>query len=314
MIIWGNKRYHSLNEHLRKKFNQKIIKVSLDAGFSCPNRDGTLGKTGCIFCSDRGSGDFAGHRLFSLKEQFAQVRDSLKGKWPEAKYIAHFQAFTNTYAPIEVLRAKYEEALSLPDIVGLAIATRPDCLSKEVLALLSELNKRTYIFIELGLQTMHDLTARLIHRGYDLKCFENAVYQLHTRGIEVVNHLIFGLPGETREDILSSVRYTASLPIDGIKLQLLYVVKNTALADLYAQGGFQLLEQEEYIRLIVDALEILPPEMVVHRLTGDGPKDLLVGPSWSKNKRMVLNGIEKELIRRDSYQSKYFKEAIDLDT
>lgn len=300
---WLEKRYHSLNFYFREKFGNKVVKVSLDAGFTCPNRDGKLGYEGCIFCSERGSGDFTSQKE-SLTEQFEEVKKKLGNKWNDTKYIAHLQAFTNTYAPIEILRQKYYEVLSIEGVCGIAIATRPDCLQEEVLDLLEEINSKTYLFVELGLQTSNDRTAKLINRGYELDCFEKAVNELRKRNIEVVNHLIFGLPGETQEDMINSVKYISNMDIQGIKLQMLYVLPNTKLAQMYERKEFELMNKDEYVKLVADSIELLPPEMVIHRLTGDGPKDIMIAPQWSKNKRDVLNSIDRELNLRNSYQGK----------
>ena len=309
-ITWGIKRYYSLKYFLRHKFGQKVYKVSVDAGFSCPNRDGTVGTEGCIFCSPHGSGDFAGCRSKSITQQLLDstkgIRD-LSDKHGITQYIAYFQAFTNTYANINQLREKYYEAISVPGVVGIAIATRPDCLGKDVMNLLHELSKQTYLWIELGLQTIHENTAQFIRRGYPLLCFEESLNNLRKLEIDTVCHLILGLPNESNEDILSSVKYISKKDIQGIKLHLLHVLEDTYLAKLYQKNEFALLSKEEYIKLVVDCLEILPPNLVIHRLTGDGPKNILLGPEWSKNKIDVLNSIEKELVARDSWQSKYFE-------
>ncbi len=308
---WGDKRYYSLKSFLKNKFGEKVYKIAVDAGFSCPNRDGTIGAEGCIFCSPRGSGDFAGFRNESI---CSQLMDSPKGSRTLAsrhgieKYIAYFQAYTNTYADIEELRQKYYEALSVPGVVGIAIATRPDCLGEEVLSLLEEISHDTYLWVELGLQTIHQHTADIIRRGYSLPCFEQAVNNLNRLGIDTVCHLIFGLPGESGEDMLASVKYIAQKNLQGVKLHLLHVLKGTHLAHMYNNNEIVLLTMDEYVNLIVDTIELLPPEMVIHRLTGDGPRDILIGPGWSMNKREVLNSIEKELIHRDSWQGKCFKQ------
>ena len=309
MTCWEGKRYYSLKQFLTQKFGEKVYKIAIDAGFSCPNRDGTIGTQGCIFCSARGSGDFAGACTESITSQIANSNKgakALSAKHGINKFIAYFQAFTNTYADIATLKAKYYEALSAPDIVGLALATRPDCLDSEVLTLLSELNRETYLWVELGLQTIHDQTAILIHRGYPLSCFANTVSNLTRAGIDTVCHLILGLPGESKEDMLASIKYIAKTNVQGIKLHLLHVIKGTHLANMYLRGEFKLLTKEEYVHLVVDCLELLPPNMVIHRITGDGPKDTLIGPEWSKNKRDVLNSIEKELSSRNSWQGKLF--------
>ena len=301
---WFDKRYHTLNYELRSIFGQKVIKLSLDGGFTCPNRDGTIGTKGCIFCSEEGSGEFSAPRNLSIKEQIQQQKQFLSSKWKTGKYIAYFQNYTNTYAPVGDLRRIYEEALCCEGIVGLAIATRPDCLSDEVVTLLEELSKKIYLWVELGLQTKHEETAKYLRRGYDLEVFENAIFRLKDKGINVVTHLIMGLPGESHDKILQSVNYVANLGIQGIKLHLLHVIKNTDLVKKYEKDEFSLMSKKEYISLVVDALELLPPQIVVHRVTGDGAKDLLIGPRWTLDKLSVLSGIDMELKRRDSYQGK----------
>lgn len=303
---WNGKRYHSLNYFLREKFGEKVFKISLDAGFSCPNRDGTISKGGCVFCSERGSGDFAGDRCFSITKQFEDIKAMMNKKWKDGKYIAYFQAYTNTYAPIDVLKAKYEEAVTQDDVVGLAIATRPDCLKDEVLNLLEEYSKKVYTWVELGLQTSKDDTAKLINRGYKLEVFEEAVKKLRERNIDVVVHVIFGLPGESREDMLNTIEYLSQMDVQGIKLHLLHLMKNTPLEILYNKGMLKLLEMEEYLELITTAITMLPEEIVVHRLTGDAPRELLIGPIWSLRKWEVLNAIDKKLQDEDLYQGKNF--------
>jgi len=303
---WDSKRYHTLNYELKKEFGEKIIKLSLNGNFTCPNRDGTVGTRGCIFCSEQGSGEFAAPAHLNLKAQIQQQKELLSKKWPSGKYIAYFQNFTNTYAPVHVLREIFYEAISFPDIVGLAIATRPDCLPEDVLDLLSELNKHTYLWIELGLQTIHENSAKLIRRGYELPVFEKALYELKKRNIRTVVHLIFGLPNETEEQILSTVKYVAEKGVWGIKFHLLHILRNTDLYELYKNKPFPILSQEKYIDLIVKAIELLPPDIIIHRVTGDGDKKLLVEPKWSGNKRAVLNGIDKELNRRNTYQGRRF--------
>lgn len=300
--MWSGKRYRSLNHDLRERFGGKVMKISLDGGFSCPNRDGTLSFDGCIFCSERGSGDFAGDRLSSLTEQFETVRRTLSDKWTSGKYIAYFQAFTNTYDTPDRLRERYEEALAQPGVVGLAIATRPDCLSDGIIALLQELSQRTYLWVELGLQTCHDETARRINRGYDRSVYESAMERLTRAGIEAVTHVIFGLPGETREDMLETVRYVRDQGSRGVKFHLLHLMRHTPLESVYQSGGLRFLEEAEYIALICDAIGLLSPDMVVHRLTGDSPRELLIGPMWSLKKWEILNAIDSELTRRDIIQ------------
>jgi len=299
---WGDKRYYSLNYFLREKFGQKVFKISLDAGFSCPNRDGTISKGGCVFCSERGSGDFAGDRNFSISTQFKDIKEMMNKKWKEGKYIAYFQAYTNTYGEVEVLREKYEEALKEEGVVALAIATRPDCLSEEVLDLLEDMNKKVYTWVELGLQTVSDKTAKLINRGYTLETFEKALHNLRSRGIDVVVHTIFGLPGETKEDMLNTVKYIAENDIQGVKFHLLHLMKDTPLVKFYESGELEFLEQEEYIDLICTAVTMLPQNMVVHRLTGDAPRALLIGPMWSLKKWEVLNAIDKKFEDNNIYQ------------
>ncbi|PKM77925.1 MAG: TIGR01212 family radical SAM protein [Firmicutes bacterium HGW-Firmicutes-15] len=307
--LWGDKRYHSLNCHLREKYGEKVSKISLDAGFSCPNRDGSLARNGCSFCSDRGSGDFVAAPQESLPEQFRQGQEIMRKKWPGQKYIAHLQAFTNTYAPVETLRKTYYIALEQPGVVGLAISTRPDCLSEEVLDLLTDINQATYLWVELGLQTIHKRSSHMLNMHYDYDDFIKALNGLQLRKIETCAHIILGLPGEEEEDMLETAQALSSLPIQGLKIHLLHLMKNTPLADIYAHQPFALLSQENYVNLVVDILEILPPQMVIHRLTGDSPKDLIIGPTWSLRKRLVLNAIDSELILRNSWQGKYYSGA-----
>lgn len=302
---WGDKRYHSLNYFLRQKFGCKVFKISLDAGFSCPNRDGTISKGGCIFCSERGSGDFAGNRCLSIDNQFTHIKEMMSKKWKEGKYIAYFQAYTNTYAPVEILRKKYEEALKEEGVVALAIATRPDCLGEDVLDLLEEINKKVYTWVELGLQTSNEITGKKINRGYNLEVFENAVKDLRRRNIDVVTHVIFGLPGETKETMLDTVKYVSNQDIQGIKFHLLHLMKNTPLVELYDKGELEFINQDEYIDIICSAIAMTPPNVVIHRLTGDAPRDLLIGPKWSLNKWEILNNIELVLKERDIYQGIY---------
>ena len=304
--IWGDKRYNSLNSFLKRKFGRKVYKIALDGGFSCPNRDGTLSKEGCIFCSARGSGDFAGEACLSIEEQFSQVKDMMRKKWKEGGLIAYFQAYTNTYGKIEVLREKYEEALSQEGVIGLAIATRPDCLSEAVLDLLQELSQRTYLWVELGLQTIKPQTAFLINRGYKLNVFEEALIKLKERNIEVVVHTIFGLPGETKEDMLDTVSYLSHKNIDGIKFHLLHLMRGTPLEKYYEATKFSFLTLEEYVNIVVEAITILPKDVVIHRLTGDSPRDLLIGPMWSLKKWEVLNSIDNTLKKEDKFQGLYY--------
>ena len=305
---WDNKRYHSLNYFLRNKFGEKVYKISLDAGFSCPNRDGKISKGGCIFCSERGSGDFAGDRNFSIHKQFENIKEMMHKKWKKGKYIAYFQAYTNTYAPVKVLRQKYTEALNEEDVVALAIATRPDCLEDDVLDLLEEINKEYYVWIELGLQTTNDDSAKLINRGYTLDVFEDAIRRLKERNIDFVVHTIFGLPGESKEDMLRTVDYVAHCGAKGIKFHLLHLMKGTPLVKLYENGKLIFMEQDDYIDVICKAVAMLPQDIVVHRLTGDAPRNLLIGPMWSLKKWEVLNAIDKAMIDNDIYQGRDYKE------
>lgn len=299
---WGNKRYYSLNYFLREKFGEKVFKISLDAGFSCPNRDGTISSGGCVFCSERGSGDFAGDRNFSIARQFEDIKCMMNKKWKEGKYIAYFQAYTNTYGNIEVLREKYEEALKQEGVVGLAIATRPDCLGDEVIELLREINSKVYLWVELGLQTINEKTARVINRGYTLKVFEEGLKKLNEAGIHVVVHTIFGLPEETEEDMLATVKYISHSGIQGVKFHLLHLMKGTPLVKLYEIGRLRFLEEEQYINLICKSITMLPENMVIHRLTGDAPRELLIGPLWSLKKWEILNAIDRKLIEKGLYQ------------
>jgi len=308
-LLWGNKRYHALNYHLRQKFGQKVYKIPLDAGFSCPNRDGAKGYGGCAFCSVRGSGDFAPAADLDIQLQFAQSRAMMQKKWAEGKYIAYFQAFTNTYAPVERLRYLYETALGQAGVVGIAIATRPDCLPPEVLELLAEINQRTYLWVELGLQTIHEKSAARMNLNYRLDTFLDACDALRERQIETCAHVILGLPGETHGEMLETGRVVAGLPLQGLKLHLLHVMRDTPLGKTYTEAPFPLLSREEYVGLVVDILEIISPEVIIHRLTGDSPRDLLIGPWWSLNKWEVLNSIDKEMERRNTWQGRGYAAA-----
>lgn len=287
------KPYRSLNEYYREIFGRKTAKISLDGGFTCPNRDGTCGTRGCLFCSAGGSGDFAENAALSISAQIAQGKAQTAEKWKDPAYIAYFQAFTNTYAPVDELRQKYEEALSCDGIEGLSIATRADCLPKDVLDLLAELNRKTKLWVELGLQTADEASALRIRRGYPLAVFEKAVQDLAARGISVVVHIILGLPGENRETLLHTIDCINRLPVQGIKLQLLHVLSDSDLADLYASGAYTPLTKEAYIALIGDCIAHLREDIVIHRLTGDGDKNTLLAPLWSLRKRDVLNAIHK---------------------
>lgn len=285
--------YYSFNQYLRDKFGCKVYKISINGGFSCPNRDGTIDTRGCIFCSAGGSGDFAESPSLSITQQIENGKKRVEKKIKSGKYIAYFQAFTNTYGPIDVLREKYFEAVNHPDIVMLSIATRPDCLSSEVLNLLNEINKIKPVMVELGLQTIHEKTAKYIRRGYSLNVYDEAVRNLKNIGINIVVHLIIGLPFESKEDILESVKYVCDSGIDGIKLQLLHILKGTDLEKDYQNGLFSALSMEEYLDIIKSCVEIIPKNIVIHRLTGDGAKMDLIAPLWSADKKKVLNAINK---------------------
>ncbi|MBO5468155.1 MAG: TIGR01212 family radical SAM protein [Lachnospiraceae bacterium] len=291
--------YYSLNQYLRDTFGQKVYKIAIDGGFTCPNRDGTLDTRGCIFCSGAGSGEFAQDRMESIALQIAKAKEKVAGKIKEGKYIAYFQAFTNTYAPVSRLRKLYEEAMAQEDIVALSIATRPDCLSPEVMRLLMECNQKMPVWVELGLQTIHEDTAQYIRRGYALSVFDDAVKRLQEAGISVIVHVILGLPGESREDMLASVDYVGKSGVSGIKLQLLHVIRGTDLEKEYQQGKFQVLELEEYVQLVADCIALLPKDMVIHRMTGDGDKRTLVAPMWSADKKKVLNRLNQVIRERD---------------
>lgn len=288
-------KYYSFNEYLKNTFNQKIYKISLNAGFTCPNRDGKIDTRGCIFCSKGGSGDFAENPNLSITEQIEQGKKRVEKKIKNGKYIAYFQAFTNTYAPIETLREKYFEAVNHKDIVALSIATRPDCLPDDVIALLDEINKIKPVFVELGLQTINEKTAEYIRRGYPLSVYDEAVEKLKKINVNIVTHIILGLPNETKEDMMNSVKYVCNSRTDGIKLQLLHVLKGTDLANDYNAGKFKTLEFDEYLDIIKTCVEVIPDNIVIHRLTGDGAKKYLIAPLWSADKKRVLNSINKAL-------------------
>lgn len=297
-----NKRYHTWNYHLRHKFGGKVFKVALNGGFTCPNRDGTRGTGGCTYCSAMGSGDFAGDAGKDIHSQFNEVKARMHKKWPEAKYIAYFQANTNTYAPVNELRKKFEAALSEENTVGLSIATRPDCLPEDVLDYLSELNERTYLIVELGLQSIWDKTGERINRCHTYAEFLDGYEKLRERGINTCVHLINGLPEETHDMMLKSAETVAALEPHCVKLHLLHVLKGTKMAAEYENGGFELMSLGDYVDIIVSQLELFSEETVIQRLTGDGAADALIGPLWSLKKFVVLNEIDKEMARRDTYQ------------
>ncbi len=328
--IWGDKPYYSVNEYCKHRYHEKLYKIAIDAGFTCPNRDGTLDTRGCIFCSAGGSGDFAvkmfdkkdmmqvhaaSYDTASVKSVTEQIQEGLslfKGKQVGTRFIAYFQAYTNTYAPVEHLRALYTQALSHPDIAGISIATRPDCLPKECLDLLTELQAQfpdKFIWVELGLQTMHEDTATFFRRGYPLSVFEKAMDDLTKRNIPVIVHMILGLPGETPDMQYATISYLNRLHPFGIKLQLLHILKGTDLADYYIDSvnDFKALDKQEYLDLLIGCIERLSPDIVIHRVTGDGPKDLLIAPTWSLNKRDVLNSLHKQMREQNAFQGKLYQ-------
>ena len=294
-------RYHSFREAMSERFGTKVYKLSMDGGMTCPNRDGTLSDRGCIFCSDCGSGDFAEPYCEDIALQLEEAKKRVSRKLKEGKYIAYFQSFTNTYAPLAYLERLYRAAIEPEDIVALSIATRPDCLSEEVIALLADINRSKPVWVELGLQTIHPETAEYIRRGYELSCFDDAMKRLKARGLEVIVHMILGLPGETREQMVDTARYIGRSGADGIKIQLLHVLEETDLGEEYRKGRFRALSLEEYISLVEDCLRNLPPNLVIHRLTGDGPKKSLMAPLWSADKKRVLQTMN-ETFARDHLQ------------
>ena len=294
--------YYSLNQYLYERFGTKVYKIALNGNMSCPNRDGSIGHKGCIFCSEGGSGDFAASPLMSVTEQIEEGKKLLSSKYHGNSYIAYFQAFTNTYAPLEYLERIFSEAINHPDIVCLSIATRPDCLDEDKINLLARLNRIKPVWVELGLQTIHESTAAYIRRGYELPVFDHAMEMLNSAGIETIVHMIIGLPGESHRMILETARYIGMCGAKGIKLQLLHILKNTDLAAEYEKGQINVLSLEEYTEILMEILKVLPPQMVIHRLTGDGPKKLLIAPLWSADKKMVLNTINKALLDNNIIQ------------
>lgn len=319
-----NHPYKGLSAYLKQQYGEKVYKLSLDGGFTCPNRDGTIDTRGCIFCSAGGSGEFATpilRTLFSesparftthIHAQIDSAMEIFRCKKVGNKFIAYFQAYTNTYADGAYLRKLYESALSHPQIIGLSIATRPDCLKDDVLDVLKQVRAAypdKFIWIELGLQTMHEKTATYIRRGYSLACFEEAVYKLHTLELPIIVHIILGLPTETNQDVLETIHYLNGMNIFGIKLQLLHVLKNTDLAIDYQNGMFSTLKQDDYLELLISCIEHLNPDIILHRVTGDGPKDILIAPTWSKNKRNVLNSLHRKMREGGHYQGRLFTEG-----
>lgn len=301
-----NKRYHTWNYHLRQTFGNKVMKLPVDAGFTCPNIDGTRGRGGCIYCSAAGSGDFAGSRRLDTAAQLAEVRERFGGKWPGAWYLAYFQAFTNTYAPVAKLRERFEPALGVPGVVGIAVATRADCLPDDVVAYLEELSRRTWLVVELGLQSVHDGTARRINRCHDYGEFLAGYRKLRDAGLQVCVHLINGLPGEDRPMMLETARQVARLRPHSVKIHMLHILRGTRAAALYEAGRLPLPDRDEYVGIVCDQLELLPAETVIQRLTGDGKSEELIAPLWTGRKTVVLNEIDKELVRRDSAQGARF--------
>lgn len=304
-----NKRYHTQNYALRREFGRKVMKIPLDAGFTCPNIDGTKGRGGCIYCSSAGSGDFAGDNTRDTAAQFREVRARIGGKWPGADYIAYFQAHTNTYAPVSVLRERFEPLLALPEVVGIAVATRADCLSREAIAYLRELADRTWLEVELGLQTAHDDTAHKINRCHSWEEFLGGYRLLREAGLRVAVHLINGLPGETRDRMLETARRVGELRPHSVKIHMLHVLRGTEAAEWYLRGELPLLTREQYVATVCDQLELLPPEIVIQRLTGDGKAEDLIAPLWTRKKTIVLNEIDRELVRRDSFQGRRLARA-----
>lgn len=300
--------FYSANDFFRQRLGGKVIKLALDGGFTCPNRDGSLSNEGCIFCSGSGSGDFAGSRCLSIKEQIEAMKEKMSVKWGyDNNYMAYFQAFTNTYAPIEVLRERFTAATECEGVTALSVATRPDCIDKAVCELLSELSERVYVCVELGLQTSNDNTAQLINRCYKTEVYANAAVMLKAYNIDVITHIILGLPGETKEDMLASVNYAVDCGTDGLKLQLLHILKGTGLAKMYRDNPFKVFSFEEYVDFIVDIIEKLPQNVSIHRITGDGSRELLIEPWWSLDKRRVLNAVSRRFIERDTFQGKNMK-------
>ena len=306
-MVWGEKSFNNIDYYLKEKFGEKIFKVSLDGGFTCPNRDGTLSYKGCIFCSESGSGEFAGNRKNSITNQINEQIKFLE-KGVDKKYIAYFQNFTGTYGNIDYLRTIYEEAIKHPNIVGIAIATRADCLSEEVLGLLSKFNEKTHLWIEIGLQTVNDKTAEIINRGYKTEIFTEKMKELNKRNIKVVTHVIIGLPNENKNDVFSTIDYINEQKTWGIKLHLLYILKNTGLFEYYKSNPFEIMKKEEYISLVTEIISRLDKKIVIHRLTGDAPWKDLYEPKWSTDKRGILNGINKLLKEKKIYQGKERRE------
>lgn len=306
-MFWGEHPYYTLNHYFQNQFGEKIYKLAINAGLTCPNRDGTIDTRGCVFCSEGGSGDFTPSKELSITNQIEIAKTRLSSKKTGSKYIAYFQAFTNTYAPIEYLRKIFIEAINHTDIIGISISTRPDCINEEVVSLLFELNMQKKVFVELGLQTIHNTTANLIRRGYDLDCFEKSLSLLNKYNLDTIIHLILGLPYETEKEMLKTIDYISKLSIHGVKLQLLHVLKGTDLEKLYYNNKFKVLSKKDYISILIKCIEKLPPHFVIHRITGDGPKKLLIAPLWSSDKKRVLNDINKTFKNQQAFQGRLFK-------
>lgn len=298
----NNKRYHTLDYYYKTKFKEKVCKISLDAGFSCPNIDGTVGYGGCIYCTKSGSGEFAGNKEESIENQFESIKIMMSKKWPTAKYIGYFQAHTNTYAPVSELKKLHDKILKKDEVIGISIATRPDAITEECLDYLEELNKKTYLTVELGLQTTNEKTSKLINRCHSLECLDNMIDKLRKRKINVVIHIINGLPYETKEDMLNTIKYLNTKDIQGIKIHMLSIIKDTPLEIMYKIKPFHILTKEEYIDIVINQLELLRPEIVIHRITGDPKKEDLIEPIWLLKKFCVINDIDKEMVKRDTYQ------------
>lgn len=303
--------YHTLSDYYKKKYGDKVYKLAIDGGFTCPNRDGSIHDKGCIFCSSSGSGDFASKRELNMATRVAKAKALIQGKTKALKFIVYFQSFTNTYAQVDKLRTIYESALIDDSIVGLSIATRPDCLSEDIINLMIELSLKVDIYVELGLQTIHSNSAKFIRRGYHLDIYDKAIRQLNKANIPVITHVIIGLPGEKKADILDTIKYVAKTNTHGIKLQLLHILTDTDLYEQFKIHPFHILSMHEYIDYIISSIQLLPPSMVIHRLTGDGPKHLLFEPKWSLDKKRVLGTIAKQFKLTSSYQGQYFKEESD---
>lgn len=306
------KRYRDFNSYLREIFGERVQKISLDAGMGCPNRDGTISENGCIFCDGRGSGTGAlTQQGISIINQIVEAQSYFKNRYNTKKFIAYFQSFTNTYAPVPILKALYNQALAPKDMVGISVATRPDCVDMDILKLLVSFAENYLVWIEYGLQSAHDATLKRINRGHDVACFERSVRMANECGLNTCAHVILGLPGENRKMMLETARFISSLPIQGVKIHLLYIVKGTYLAELYKKGEIRCLEREEYVDLVADFLELLPPDMVIQRLTGDPKKTELLAPSWAREKPKNLNLIRETLEKRNTWQGRLWERALD---